>query len=103
MKDKGPNVYIEFGILQNSDLEVVKRELDLLISYGKLIFVWSKEFSPMQMATWALEQGLKDYIWGYRVKDSTHYSSPDFVIDNSESFVDRFRRQGIPGNIVSKL
>lgn len=103
MENKGTNVFIEFSIIQNSELDAVKKELELLISFGKLIYLWSKTTTPTEMLDWITNNNLKDYIWGYRVKDSTHYSSPDFVIDNNKAFVERFRRNNISGNVLSNL
>jgi len=100
---EGPNVFIEFNIIQNSSINAVKKELDLLIGYNKLVYLWSKTIPIKEMASWILKNNLQDYIWGYRVKDSTHYSSPDFVIDNDEAFVRRFKRNGIDGNVINKL
>ena len=97
------NVYIDFDIIKNSNIENIKKEFDMLISAGKYIFAWHKTITPEQMAIIAKELDVYDYIWGYKVKDSVNYSSVDFIIDQSQKLVDRFDRQGIPGNVIEKL
>lgn len=99
----GPNVFIEFDILTNSDQDILEREFQLLINGGRLIYLWSKHISIEDMANWIRTANLQDYIWGYKVKDSFNYGSPDFVIDNDKRVVDRFQRQGIPGNVIERL
>jgi hypothetical protein len=103
MEDKGPNIYIEFSILENSDKDTLKTEMEFLIKSGRLIFLWSKTVAIIDMVSWIVGNELQHYIWAYRVKDSMNYSGPDFVIDNDKAFVDRFKRSGIPGNVVDKL
>ena len=48
---------------------------------------------------WRLSDWIKDY---YR-KDSSVYSKVDFVIDPDQRVVDRFKRAGCDGNVLSKL
>jgi len=38
-KDYGPNVFIDFSVILNSNLENLRKELDLLIALQKKIFV----------------------------------------------------------------
>ena len=97
------NVYIDFGIIMDSDIDSLKTELDMLIAAGKHVFAWHKTTSVEEMAYVAKTLGIYDYIWGYKVKDSVHYSGVDFIIDQSEKLVDRFKRQGVPGNVLWKL
>lgn len=44
------NVFIDFSIIQNSDLQELKSEFDKLIIAGKKIFIWSKKALPSEMS-----------------------------------------------------
>ncbi len=97
------NVFIDYDIILQSDLDTLKDELELIIATGKYIFVWHKTISVEQMAYNIVELGIKDYIWGYRQKDSMHYGAVDFIIDSDPKIVEMFARQGIPGNVIDRL
>jgi predicted proteasome-type protease len=97
------NIFIDFDIILNSNVDEVKRELDLLIYSNNLVYVWHKTYSVEEMAYTAKELGIYDHIWGYKVKDSFNYSSVDFIIDSDEKLVNRFHKKGIPGNVVKNL
>jgi hypothetical protein len=97
------NVFIDFDIILDSELDRLKEELDLLIAANKYIYVWHKEYTVEWMAAKAKELGIKDYVWGYRTKDSSHYGAVDFIIDQNEKLVNRFSRQGIPGNTIQRI
>jgi Na+-transporting NADH:ubiquinone oxidoreductase subunit NqrF len=97
------DIYIDFKIVLNSDLEHLKKELKLLIDHGKHIYLWDTTFTQEEMLAWCIENDLYNYIWDYRIKDSRNYQCPDFVIDPNEKLVRMFNNQGIPGNVVRKL
>ena len=94
------NIMIEFDILLSIDLEVLKKEWDILIAAEKKIYLWSKTITPEAMCLWCKENKVFDYIWDYIPKDSVNYSKADCVIDIDEKFVDRFKARGIPGNTI---
>lgn len=97
------NVFIDFSIFLYSDIEALKKELDILIASGKLIFLWSSEYRPGEVRGWIKENGLYDYIWNYEPKDSFLFSKVDFIIDPDENFVKRFKNRGIPGQCVKEI
>jgi hypothetical protein len=97
------NIMIEFDIVTHSEIDALKTEWDTLISSGKKIYLWSKAITPDTMCQWCKDKGVYDYVWGYLVKDSVNYSKADFVIDNNERFVDRFKSSGIPGNYIESI
>lgn len=43
------NVFVEFGIVQASDLKRLADEFDILIAARKKIFLWSKTITPAEM------------------------------------------------------
>ena len=43
------NVFIEFEIIRNSNLQNLITELDILIAAKKCIYLWSKDFTPSYM------------------------------------------------------
>lgn len=49
--------------------------------------------------TWTLD----DWIAEYYIKDSSVYQKVDAIIDTNEKMVERFRRKGIPGNVLGPL
>jgi len=97
------NIFIDFDIVLNSDLDALKSEWALLIAAGKLIFVWGRQHSPAHMKRWCKENGLYDYVWNYEFKDSSIYSKVDFIIDSDAKLVERFRNKGIPGNVIGAI
>lgn len=97
------NVFIDFDIILDSNIDALKKELDLLIAAGKYIFVWHKTISIEEMAYITKTLDIKDYVWGYKVKDSFNYGAVDFIIDQSEKLVNRFANQGIPGNVIKRI
>lgn len=46
---------------------------------------------------------LDDWIADYYIKDSSIYQKADAIVDCDEKFVDRFKRRGIPGNVLQPL
>jgi len=46
---EGPNLFIDFSIIQKSPLQNLTVEFDKVIRAGKLIFVWSKTVAPLKM------------------------------------------------------
>lgn len=48
----GPNIFIDFSIIQKSDLTRLTTELDYLIAYGKKVYSWSKLLTPIEQARW---------------------------------------------------
>jgi len=97
------NVFIDFSILLNSNMDALKQELDLLIASGKLIFLWSSDYRPGEVRNWVKENGLFDYVWNYEPKDSFLYSKVDFIIDPSEKLVNMFKGRGIPGTCIKEI
>lgn len=45
----GTNVFIDFEIIQKSNLKTLVKELDILIAAGKKIYLWSKTVLPESM------------------------------------------------------
>lgn len=45
----GTNVFLDFDIIRKTNLEILLKEMDMLIVAGKKIFVWSKDFDPYTM------------------------------------------------------
>ncbi len=96
-------VYIEFEIIKNSDITALTEELKMIIGLNKFVITWSKKYSLEEMVAYCAENNLIDYIWDYKLKDSSHYSSVDFLIDNDQKLVDRFARNGIDANFVERI
>ena len=46
---------------------------------------------------------LNDWIVSYQIKDSTIYGKVDFLVDNDEKLVDRFKRAGRSANYIKKV
>ncbi len=98
------NVMIEFNLVKsNSSKDRLTKELDMIISIGKHIYLWSKTVSPRNMCQWAKDNSIYDYIYGYISKDSVNYGKADFVIDNDPKVVDRFKAKGIHGNLIENI
>ena len=53
MQDENTNVFIEFQVIKNSNLNSLYQELDLLIAAGKRIYLWSKDITPLEMSIFA--------------------------------------------------
>lgn len=102
-ESKTNNVFIEFDIVQNSNIEALTKELDLLVGAGKLVHIWSVDIDPIDIEAWCQVNGIWDYVWGYNKKDSFNYSKVDFIIDPNPRLVDRFKRAGVPGNVVERI
>jgi len=47
-----PNVFIDFEIILKSKKQDIVRELDVLITMEKLIYLWSKKYSPQEMISY---------------------------------------------------
>lgn len=151
----GPNVFIEFQIIKDSDPSSLSRELDILIARGKKIHIWSKTTSVKDMQTFCksivlptppseaeLHKNifvlrhkhkktykeiadrlgipvervgyftqadplrtwkLDDWVISYQVKDSSIYDKVDYLVDNDERFVERFKRAGRPATFIRKI
>lgn len=97
------NVFIDFSIIESSNINTLKNELDLLISAGKLIYLWSDKKNIIEMELWSAQNGMWDYIWGYHIKDSSTYQKVDIVIDPDPTFVNKFTKRGKIGNVISKM
>lgn len=52
------NVFIEFEIIKNSDLQELKTELDKLIGAGHKIYTWSKKITPLEMRRYCVINGI---------------------------------------------
>jgi tRNA A37 threonylcarbamoyladenosine dehydratase len=98
-----PNVYIDFHIIQNSNINALIEELKIIIGMGKVIIVWSKTHMLEEMLSFCITNGLNDYIWDYKLKDAFLYSSVDFIIDNDKKLVDRFIRKGKMANYIERI
>ena len=98
-----PNVYIDFHIIQNNNINALIEELKIIIGMGKVIIVWSKTHMLEEMLSFCITNGLNDYIWDYKLKDSFLYSSVDFIIDNDKKLVDRFIRKGKMANYIERI
>jgi len=98
-----PNVYVEFQIILDSDRDKLEEEFKMIIGLGRIVILWSKFYSLVEMATKIIELNLQDYIWDYKQKDACYYSSIDFIIDNDKKLVDRFTRNGKKGNYVERI
>jgi len=98
-----PNVYIDFSIIQNSNINALIEELKIIIGMGKVIIVWSKTHMLEEMLRFCIANGLNDYIWDYKLKDAFLYSSVDFIIDNDKKLVDRFIRKGKMANYIERI
>lgn len=46
---------------------------------------------------------LDDWIADYYLKDSSVYQKVDAIVDINDRMVERFRRRGIPGNVMEPL
>ena len=98
-----PNIYIDFSIIQNSDINALIEELKIIIGMGKVIIIWSKHHSLQEMLSFCITNSLNDYIWDYKLKDAFLYSSVDFIIDNDKKLVDRFIRNGKMANYIERI
>tara|TARA_Y100000310_G_C20595818_1_gene770437 strand:- start:399 stop:743 length:345 start_codon:yes stop_codon:yes gene_type:complete len=97
------NIFIDFDIILNSKIDDLIKELDMLIGYGKRIYLWSKNYPTSHMAVWCQDNNLFDYVWAYREKDSMYYSCVDFIIDPDEKVVNRFKARGVGGNVIARI
>lgn len=98
-----PNVYIEFDIIKNSNIETLITEFKYIIGKNRVIIIWSKTVTIAEMITYCINNNLAEFIWDYKLKDSFYYSSVDFIIDNNEKLVKRFIRNGKLGNYVERI
>jgi hypothetical protein len=98
-----PKVYIDFNIIKNSNDAALMEELQYLIGLNQFVVVWSKLTSIEDMMAYSVEHNLTDHIWDYKMKDSFYYESVDFVIDDSQKFVDMFIRNGKKGNCIERI
>lgn len=98
-----PNLYIDFSIIEKSNIDSLIEELKIIIGMGKVIIVWSKFHSLPEMLQFCIANGLSDYIWDYKLKDSFLYSSVDFIIDNDKKLVDRFIKNGKQANFIERI
>jgi len=96
-------VYIDFSIIINSDLDMLTQELSYLIGLKTYVIVWSKTVSLEDMLSYCIKNGLKDYIWDYKFKDSSIYAVVDFIIDPNQKLVDMFVRNGKKGNCLERI
>ena len=96
-------VYIDFSIIENSDKELLKIEFSYLIGLNTFIIIWSKDTSLDDMLAYCIKYELTDYIWDYKIKDSSIYSAVDFIIDPDKKLVDMFIRNGKRANCITKL
>ena len=103
MSCSGKNIFIDYDIIINSDVDNMIKEFDLLIAANNYIYVWSSKRPVEEVQLKIKELGLYDYIWGYKTKDSFNYSCVDFIVDSDEKLVNRFKKNGIDGNVVSKI
>mgnify|MGYP006282605577 CR=1 FL=1 len=101
--EEAKNVFLDFSIVLNSDIEALKKEFDLLIASGKLLYLWSNDYTPGDIRKWIKEHDLFDYIWNYEPKDSFLYSKVDLIIDPDEKLVEKFKNRGIPGSCVKEI
>ena len=46
---------------------------------------------------------LADWIYSYEKKDSSVYPKVDFLVDNDQRLIDRFKRSGRIANLVTKV
>jgi hypothetical protein len=151
----GPNVFLEFQIVKDSDPLLLSKELDILIARGKKIHVWSKTVSEKEMKHFCTsiilptskeedhlhktifvlrhkekktykeiadrlgipvervgyftkadplrKWKLDDWIISYQVKESTVYDKVDYLVDNDEKFVERFKRAGRQATFIRKI
>ena len=100
IKDK---VYIDFEIINNSEPDKLIEEFKMIIGLNKVIIVWSKTETLLDMFVYSRDNGLEDYIWDYKLKDSFYYGSVDFLIDNDQRLVDMFVRNGVKANCITKV
>ena len=98
-----PKIYIEYSIITNSDREKLIEEFKYLIGMEMFIIVWSKQVLLEEMLAYCTEQGLTDYIWDFKQKDSMLYGSVEFIIDNDQSLVDMFIRNGRKANYIERI
>jgi len=95
--------YIDFEIIKNSNPEALATEFKYLIGLGQFINVWSKTESLLTMKRYIDSVGLTEYIWDYKIKDESYYSSVDFLIDNNKKLVDLFKRNNKYANYVERI
>jgi len=98
-----PKVYIEFNIIKNSDIDVLKEELQYLIGLNQFVVVWNKFVPIEEMMAYCVEHDLTEYIWDYKAKDSFYYEAVDFIIDDNQKLVDMFIRNGKKGNCIARI
>ena len=96
-------VYMDFSIIENSDIDQLKIELSYLIGLSTFVILWSKTTGLEEMLIYITERELNDYIWDYSYKDSSLYNAVEFVIDPDKKFVDMFIRNGKKGNCIERL
>jgi hypothetical protein len=49
------NVFLDFQIIQDSNLVKLSEEMDILIAGGKTIYIWSKTISPENMKKFCIK------------------------------------------------
>ena len=97
------DIFIDFDIIKNSDLETVKKEVHLLASNGHQINLWSKSVHPDSMEAWCKSNKIAFMFWTFKSKDSFNYPCADMVIDSNERFVNRFIARGKQGRVMTKI
>lgn len=147
----GRNIFLDFGIVLESDPQKLTKELDVLIASHRYIFIWSKKYTVSYMKEYCSkiiiqidekereihrkckelrEKGklyediakatgadmskigfyiredpnkiwrLSDWILDYVRKDSSFYQKADYIVDQDERIIERFKRAGIPGKVI---
>lgn len=83
-------------ILRHKDHKTYKEISDALnIPIGKVSYYTKTD--PLK--EWILD----DWIVSYEIKDSQIYPKVDFLVDNDEKLVQRFKRAGRPANLITKV
>lgn len=97
------NVFVDFDIIKNSNLDKLKEEFTIMIANGMKIYAWHKVIDPIEMAAWSKINEVFDLIWSFYTKDSFHYSKVDMIIDSDENLVNKFKARGIHGNVIDRI
>lgn len=64
---------------------------------------------PIKQLGWYLANNpnkswvLDDWVADYYIKDSSAYQKADIVIDCDEKIIEKFRKNGIPGNVIESI
>ena len=90
----GKNIFIEFNIIQKSNLKTLVQELDQLIARKNNIYLWSKTLTPSQMRLYCLSNKID-------INDKTTFQKVLELRRQKKSFTEISQLTGVPLEQIS--